>query len=73
MTVLRAAALASLLGLAACGTGRDMGDRLAMVPAGEDNGGCRMHLLQRDSQRLRAIFYETREGDFTTDRSEACH
>lgn len=73
MTVARLALLGSMLMLAACGSrGVSMGDELAMVPGPTDNGGCRMHSLQSGQQRLKAIFYETRQGDFTTDRDEAC-
>jgi hypothetical protein len=73
LSALRAAALVGLLLASGCTRGVSMNDNLAMVPAGKDNGGCRMHSLERGNQRLRAIFYETREGDYTTDRSEACH
>lgn len=73
MTAVRLATLGGMLMLAACGTrGVSMGDELAMVPGPKDNGGCRMHTLENGPQRLKAVFYETRQGDFTTDRNEAC-
>ena len=52
--------------------GLDLGGGVRMVPAGSD-AGCPVYRMSGgDGGTLRARFYRTRSGDFTTNRPEAC-